>query len=386
MRIPLSVPLVGPCEEEALARVLADGWIAPAGPDLDRFEDELAARTGRARAVAVASGTAALHLQLLAAGIGPGDRVLCPTLTFVATANAISYTGAVPVLVDCDRSGNLDAELAEEVCAQARRDGRPIRALLPVDLYGKVADHARLAGIARRYGALLLVDAAESLGARRDGAPAGSHGLAAALSFNGNKIVTASAGGAVLTDDEELADRVLHLATQAREPVPHYLHREIGFAYRLSNVLAALGRAQLGRLDEFLAARRAHRDRYRALCLQEPGLGILGGDGDADAEDSCWLTVLRLDDAAPGPDAVLALGRELAARGVETRRLFTPLHRQPLFADRDRSPHRITGQAEDLFDRCLAVPSSPASSARDIEEVCEIIHEIRSRDRAMSRA
>src|SRR5699024_4803350 len=193
--------------------------------------------------------------------------------------------------------------------------GTPITAVLPVDLYGKVADHDRIGRLAAQNGAQLLVDAAESLGARRSGAPAGSHGRAAAVSFNGNKIITASSGGAVLTDDEERADRVMFLATQAREPLPHYLHRETGHNYRLSNILAALGHAQLQRLEEFLAARRSHRERYRRLAGEVPGLSILGGHGPAaDAEDNCWLTAVVLE---PGVGSVSQLARELGERSEE---------------------------------------------------------------------
>lgn len=395
-RIPLSVPSVGLHEQRAVAEAVAGGWIAPVGPELERFEAALAARTGRQRAVVVASGSAALHLQLLAAGIGPGDRVACPTLTFVATVNAITHTGAVPVLVDVDADGNLDPDLLAEAFGDQARAGTPITAVLPVDLYGKVADHVRLGALAAEHGAQLLVDAAESLGAHGAGGPAGSHGRASALSFNGNKIITASSGGAVLTDDEELADRVLFLATQARESVPHYLHREAGYNYRLSNLLAALGLAQLDRLDEFLAARRAHRERYRELCERVPGLHVLGGEepGEDDG-DNCWLTVLRLDadlrDRFPaGSEAVGTvtgdgagvpglrldgtvdrLGRLLAVQGIESRRLFTPLHLQPLCADPERYPRVVRGTAQHLFETTLAVPSSPASTPAEVDEVCE---------------
>lgn len=387
IRIPLSVPTVGPAEQQAVADAVASGWVAPAGPHLARFEEDLARRTGRSRAVLVSSGTAALHLALLAVGIGAGDRVLCPTLTFVATANAIAYTGAEAVLVDCGEDGLLDPALVGEVLEQEARTGRPITALLPVDLYGRIADHDRFAQLAARHGAVLLVDAAESLGSTRAGLPAGSQGRAAAVSFNGNKIITASSGGAVLTDDDALADRVLHLSTQARRPVPHYLHHETGYNYRLSNVLAALGLAQLERLDEFMAVRRAHRERYRQLCEQVPGLGILGGPpaggsehhGADDSEDNCWLTVLRLppDPAGePGDALVDLLGRELAAHGIETRRLFTPLHTQPLFASTPAVPGALPGVAERLFDTTLTVPSSPASTPPEIDEVCTRIEQV----------
>ncbi|MDO5662514.1 MAG: aminotransferase class I/II-fold pyridoxal phosphate-dependent enzyme [Brachybacterium sp.] len=393
-RIPLAVPTTGRAEQDALRDALDSGWVAPVGPHLGRFEEALAERTGRARAVAVSSGTAALHLQLLAAGVGSGDVVLCPTLTFVATANAIRYTGAEPLLVDCGSDGCLDPGLVEDTLDRLAQQGRPAAAVMPVDVYGRIADHERIGVAADRHGATLLVDAAESLGSARGGRPAGSDGRAAGLSFNGNKIITTSSGGAVVTDDEDLADRVRHLATQAREPVPHYLHVDLGYNYRLSNLLAALGLAQLARLEEFLAARRGHRERYRRLVGSIPGLSILGEDdgwlsaasatdtGRPEVEDNCWMTVLVLDDAlaaAAGEESAASLaahlGGTLARAGIETRPLFTPLHTQPLYAATTDAPgqHALTGRAEDLFDRCLVVPSSPASSARDIDEVCERI-------------
>lgn len=387
MRIPLSVPTVGDREKTYVAEAIEGGWIAPVGPEIGVFEAAIARRAGRQRAVAVSSGTAALHLMLVTAGIGPGDRVACPTLTFVASINAITQAGATPVLVDCDTTGNLDPELLAELMEEQEKAGTPITAVLPVDLYGKIADHARIAAIADRHGAQVLVDAAESMGSVREGRPAGSHGRAAAFSFNGNKIVTASSGGAVVTDDEEFADRVLHLSTQAREPVPHYLHREPGYNYRLSNLLAALGRAQMEQLDGFLAARRAHRRRYRELCERVPGLRIMGGD---DAGDNCWLTVLEVDpdlhvhgtsedhagqDLAGGSlsATVERLGRLLAVKGIETRRLFTPLHTQPICADHDRYPRLVRGVAQRMFEHTLVVPSSPASSPRQVQEVCRHI-------------
>ncbi|GAB2536113.1 DegT/DnrJ/EryC1/StrS family aminotransferase [Brachybacterium huguangmaarense] len=367
IRIPLSVPVVGPAERELLLEALDSGWITPAGPQLDAFEAEVARCTGRARAVGVSSGTAALHLALVVAGVREGDAVLCPTLSFIASANAISHARAVPVFVDCDATGNMAPGLLEEAIAAAERTGRRVGAVLAVDLYGKVADHDAIGAVARAYGAPLVVDAAESLGARRGERPAGSHGDIAAVSFNGNKIVTASSGGAVLTDDDELADRARHLATQAREPVPHYEHRVIGYNYRLSNILAALGLAQLRRLPEFLTARRAHREAYRALCAEAAGLEILGGD---DEGDNCWITSVLVDPAATGQDPV-RLREHLARAGIEARPVFAPLHSQPVYADPVAYPRVLDGTADRLFATGLSLPSSPASLPQDVAEVCE---------------
>jgi dTDP-4-amino-4,6-dideoxygalactose transaminase len=374
-RIPLSVPVVGAHERERLLEAIDSGWIAPAGPQLDAFEDLVARRAGRRRAVGVSSGTAALHLALIVAGVRPGDMVICPTLSFIASASAIVHARAVPVFVDCDATGNISPALVELALEDGSRTGRRPAAILAVDVYGKVADHAALQRLADVHGVPLVVDAAESLGAERDGAPAGSHGRISALSFNGNKIATASSGGVVLTDDDALADRARHLATQAREPVPHYEHREIGFNYRLSNILAALGLAQVERLDEFLAARRSHREQYRALCERTAGLEILGG---ADEGDNCWMTSLIVDPAVTGSDP-LDLREELALAGIESRPVFAPLHDQPVFRDADRFPRLLDGTADSLYRTGLSVPSSPASDPGQITEVCARIEDILAR-------
>lgn len=378
VRIPLSVPSTGPAERAAVLEALDSGWIAPAGPHLDRFEQEIAERTGRRRAVAVSSGSAALRLALLIAGVRPGDRVLVPTLTFIATAAAVIHAGGRPLFVDCDASGNLDPELADRALAGAERAGDPVRAVVPVDLYGRVADHPALQAVAESHGAAYVVDAAESLGARRAGRPAGSEGELAALSFNGNKIATASSGGALVTDDDAQADRARYLATQAREPVPHYEHREIGYNDRLSNILAALGLAQVQRLEELIGARRAHRAQYRALAQAHPGLGILGDQPGregpaADAEDNCWLTSLVIDPEATGTTPE-ALRDALAADGIETRPVFAPMHGQPVFADETAFLRLLNGTADRLYRTGLSVPSSPASRPEDITEVCERLH------------
>jgi dTDP-4-amino-4,6-dideoxygalactose transaminase len=267
----MSSPDVGQAEEDALVRAIRSGWVAPLGPEVDGFEVELAAYTDRGHAVALSSGTGALHLALLSMGVRPGSVVVTSSMTFAATTNAITYCGAAPVFVDSDESGNLDPELLEHAVADQLGQGADVSAVVPVDLLGKVADHASIAKIAAEHDIPLVVDAAESLGATRDGRPAGSAGACSIVSFNGNKIMTTSGGGALLTDDGDLAQRIRYLATQARQPAPHYEHTEVGYNYRMSNLLAGLGRAQLARLPEMIERRREWRRRYRELFADVPG-------------------------------------------------------------------------------------------------------------------
>jgi len=363
-RIYLSAPDVGEAEERRVLGALRSGWVAPIGPDVDGFEGDVARRVGVAHAVALSSGTAALHLALLSYGIGPGDVVVVPTLTFAATANAVVYTGARPYFVDCEPlTGNLDPDLLDEAVRRLRAAGHRVRAAVPVDLLGKCADYNAGGKAAEQHDLPILSDAAESFGASRDGRPAGSFGRAAALSFNGNKIMTTSGGGMLLTGDAALADRVRYLATQARRPVAHYEHADIGYNYRLSNLLAALGRAQLARLEEMMGRRRLLRELYRALFADVPGVRIFGGDDDA--TDNCWLTSILVDPAVCCWTAG-ELATELAAANIETRPLWKPMHLQPVFAGADAL---ITGAAQRLFETGLTLPSGSALTAADIDRV-----------------
>ncbi|WP_242780836.1 aminotransferase class I/II-fold pyridoxal phosphate-dependent enzyme [Brevibacterium sp. ZH18] len=370
MRIPLCIPSVGAKEEAAVLTALRSGWVAPAGPQLDEFESWLADITGRSHAVAVSSGTAALHLSLLVQGIGLGDRVAVSTLTFAATVNALHYVGAEPVFIDCDESGLMDVAVLEAACADSLASSRPIRAVVPVDLYGRPADYLRIGQIASIYGAVVISDAAESLGASLEGEPAGSFGAVAALSFNGNKIITTSSGGAVLCSDSETADRVRYLSTQARQPVVHYEHTEVGYNYRLSNLLAALGLAQLERLDEIVAVKRSHHRAYDETLSGYNGMQVLdAGDGN------CWMSVLVVDPES-GTDA-WSLSESLLRRGVETRPVFKPMHLQPVHEGCDR--RYITGRAEELFQTGLALPSStdlqPEDRNQVVAEIAALVEE-----------
>jgi dTDP-4-amino-4,6-dideoxygalactose transaminase len=369
-RVLLSPPDVGPAEREALLRAFDSGWIAPAGPELDAFEAELAAATDREHAVALSSGTAALHLALVAAGIGPGDEVLVPTLTFVATANAVVYTGATPVFVDADPvTWTVDVTLVAQLLEQRRRTGRPApAAVLPVDLYGQCADLTTLRPLCEDHGVRLISDAAESLGARHADRPAGAHGWIAALSFNGNKTITTSGGGALVTDDGEVAAHVRKLATQAREPVLHYEHTEVGYNYRLSNLLAALGRAQLEGLEAKVARRRQLNAVYRAALAPLPGIEVL--DAGPANEPSWWLTCLTVDPVLAGidRDGLIAV---LADAGIESRPVWKPMHLQPVFA----AAASVGGDvAADRFARGLCLPSGSSltdeQQALVIETLC----------------
>jgi pyridoxal phosphate-dependent aminotransferase EpsN len=258
-------------DRRAVAEAVDSGWVAPLGPEVDAFEEELATVTGRSHGVALASGTAALHLSLILNDVHPGDQVLVSTLTFSATVNAIRYVGADPVFVDSDtETWNMDPSLV-----QAALDDGDYAACIPVDIYGQCADYSSIVPMCAERGVPIIEDAAEALGASHRDDLAGSFGGMAALSFNGNKIITTSGGGALVTDDGDWAERARFLATQARDPAPHYEHSEVGYNYRMSNLLAALGRSQLADLDRRVVARRGHNAAYREGLGDLPGVGFM---------------------------------------------------------------------------------------------------------------
>jgi dTDP-4-amino-4,6-dideoxygalactose transaminase len=363
-RIYLSPPHVDGREAELVAEAIASNWIAPLGPQVDAFERELAAVAGVEHAVALSSGTAALHLALVVLGIGEGDEVACSSFTFAASANAVVYTGATPFFVDADEaSWTLDPELLDRALTERREAGGRVRAVLAVDLYGQCCDYDALRRVCERHEVVLVQDAAESLGATYRGAPAGAQGALAAFSFNGNKIVTTSGGGMLVSQDRGLVEHARKLSTQAREPVAHYEHEEIGFNYRLSNVLAALGRAQLETLPRRVATRRRIRDRYRELLDGVPGLAFMpeAPYGTTNA----WLTCILVDPEAFGADREtirLALERE----DIETRALWKPMHLQPVYAR-----HRVFGGdvSARLFERGLCLPSGTALGEAEQDRV-----------------
>jgi dTDP-4-amino-4,6-dideoxygalactose transaminase len=305
-------------------------------------------------------------------GVRPGSVVVTSSMTFAATTNAITYCGAAPVFVDSDESGNLDPELLEHAVADQLGQGADVSAVVPVDLLGKVADHASIAKIAAEHDIPLVVDAAESLGATRDGRPAGSAGACSIVSFNGNKIMTTSGGGALLTDDGDLAQRIRYLATQARQPAPHYEHTEVGYNYRMSNLLAGLGRAQLARLPEMIERRREWRRRYRELFADVPGVGLFGapdGVDDPVDHDNFWLTSILVDSDVTGWSTE-GLRLHLESHQIESRPLWKPMHLQPVFA---HLPAYTNGTSERLFRTGLSLPSGSALSGDQFARVTDAL-------------
>jgi dTDP-4-amino-4,6-dideoxygalactose transaminase len=380
--IHLSKADVTAVEEKYVLDAIRSGWVAPLGPHVDAFEAEIATRTGVSHALALSSGTAALHLGVLGLGAGPGTAVIVPSMTFAASANSVVYTGAEPVLVDSGGDGNVDPELLMEAIDTLQAEGTRVVAAMSVDLFGRCADYDEIVPVLQRRGIPLIEDACEALGAAYHGRQAGSFGDAAAFSFNGNKIMTTAGGGMLLSDDGDLIDRARYLSTQARQPAEHYEHTEIGYNYRLSNILAALGRAQLSRLDGMLARRRAIRQMYLDELSDVPGVRLLGCDkqdkhgcGDdkdsrGDDEDNCWLTCIVLDPAVTqvSPTQLIT---ELAGEEIESRRLWKPMHLQPVFAS---SRSFVNGESKRLFDRGIALPSGSALRDDEIERVIKVLH------------
>lgn len=366
--IYLSPPHMGGQELELVKEAFDSNWIAPLGPHVDAFEHEFAAATGARHAAALSSGTAALHLALRLLGIGPGDEVLCPTLTFSASANPILYEGAQPVFIDSEpRSWNLDpALLVEELEASAARGKLP-RAVITVDLYGQCADYDGILDACRRYGVPVIEDAAEALGATNGKTQAGLLGRIGVFSFNGNKIITSSGGGMLVSAEADLVERARFLATQARDPAPHYEHSSLGFNYRMSNVLAAIGRGQLRVLPERIAARRRNFEFYRDTLGTLPGLRMM--PIAPWGEPNHWLSCITINPREFGANRE-TVRLALQSEGIESRPVWKPLHLQPIFSKCRMRGGRV---AEELFRDGLCLPSGSSLTDEDRARVCECV-------------
>ncbi len=370
-RLYLSPPHIGPDELAFVTEAFETNWVAPIGPHVDAFEREFAEHVGSKHAVAVSSGTAALHLALRLAGVERGDEVLVSDLTFCASVNPILYEGGVPVFVDSERvSWNLDPNLVEDALKARAASGRQAKALVAVHLYGQTADLDPLVELCERYGVTMVEDAAEALGATYKGRSPGTFGKAGIFSFNGNKIITTSGGGMLVTDDGALAAHAKKLATQARDDAPHYEHSEVGFNYRMSNVLAGIGRGQLRQLDARVQARRAVFEAYQDALGDLPGLTFMP---EAPwGRHTRWLTCLTIDPEAFGAtreDVRLAL----EAENVEARPVWKPMHLQPAY-----DGFEVLGGAigEDVFERGLCLPSGSAMTPDDVARVVEIVRTV----------
>jgi dTDP-4-amino-4,6-dideoxygalactose transaminase len=367
-RIHLSPPHMSGYEAVYVAEAFASNWVAPLGPNVDAFESEFAAAVGSRHAVTLSSGTAAIHLALILAGVRPGDEVLASTLTFSASVNPICYLGATPVFIDSERcSWNMDPVLlAEELRARARM-GRLPRAVVVVHLYGQTANLQSILAACAEHGVPLIEDAAEALGASHGDRSPGTFGQSGIFSFNGNKVITTSGGGMLITDDGERAARARKLATQAREMAPHYEHVEIGYNYRMSNVLAGIGRAQLKVLSERVDARRRNFAFYAEALGDLPGIEFMP---EAPwGQHSRWLTTLTIDPGEFGVDAE-AVRRALETENIEARPVWKPMHLQPAF----RGVPRVRGEvAQDLFERGLCLPSGSGLTDRDLERISTVV-------------
>lgn len=367
-RIYLSPPHMSGSEFELLQEAFASNWIAPLGPQVDAFEREFAEVVQVPHAAALSSGTAALHLALMLCGVEAGDEVICPTLTFVASANAVRYLHAEPAFIDSERSSwNLDPNLLREELMECAARGRLPKAVIVVDLYGQSADHDSILEICGEFGVPVIEDAAEALGATYKERPVGGFGRFGVFSFNGNKIITTSGGGMLVSGDEEAIERARHLATQAREPAPHYEHSEVGYNYRLSNILAAIGRGQLKVLGDRVEARRGNFEAYSDLLGDLSGLEFM--PEAAYGSSTRWLTCVTLEPEIFGatPEQVRLA---LEAENIEARPLWKPMHLQPLYAG-----NRMRGGAvaEDLFARGLCLPSGSSLSRTDIERIAGLV-------------
>jgi dTDP-4-amino-4,6-dideoxygalactose transaminase len=366
--ILLSTPHMGDRELQFVTEAFETNWIAPIGPHVDAFEREFCQIVGASHAAALSSGTAALHLALQLMGVGSGDEVFCSTLTFAASANPIVYLGAKPVFIDSEyQSWNMDPQLLQAALEQRAKVGKLPKALILVHLYGQSADIDPILKACQQYQVPIIEDAAEALGATYKGRSPGTFGTVGIFSFNGNKIITTSGGGMLVSEDASITSKAKFLATQARDPAPHYQHSEIGYNYRISNVLSGIGRGQLLVLNDRVAARRRNCEIYQQTLNELPGIEFMP---EAPwGTPTRWLTCLTIDPTAFGVDRE-QVRLALAEQQIEARPVWKPLHLQPIFTDCDSFGGAV---AEDLFDRGLCLPSGSNLSDEDLNCVIDAI-------------
>ncbi|MFN2744353.1 DegT/DnrJ/EryC1/StrS family aminotransferase [Bacillus sp. z60-18] len=369
-RIYLSPPHMGGEEERYVAEAFRTNWIAPLGPLVDQFEEKLAAYAGTAGAAAVSSGTAAIHLALKLLGVGKGDTVFCSSFTFVASANPILYEQAEPVFIDSERdTWNMSPIALERALDEAERTRNLPKAVIVVNLYGQSAKMDEIIAICDKYAVPVIEDAAESLGSEYKGRKSGTFGRFGIYSFNGNKIITTSGGGMLVSDDEDALAKARFLATQAREKAIHYQHEKAGYNYRMSNVLAGIGIAQLAVLDDRVNARRAVFKRYQEALSEMDGVDFMPELGMSNR----WLTTLTFDEKKIQTSPA-ELIEQLAAENIEARPLWKPLHQQPLFHGASYYPHdESESVSDDLFRRGLCLPSGSNLTHEEQDRIIQLL-------------
>lgn len=374
--IHLSLAHMSGKEEEFIHEAFLTNWVVPLGPNVDGFENDLATWLGEKSAsplhvVALSSGTAAIHLALVMLGVGPGDEVICQSFTFAASANPIVYQGATPVFVDSEPvTWNMDPELLRQaIDDRLRTTGKLPKAIIPVHLYGTPARMDEINSVASAYGIPVVEDAAEALGSEYSGRYCGTFGTYGALSFNGNKMITTSGGGALICPDEESARRVKFYATQARENFPYYQHEQIGYNYRLSNISAGIGRGQMYVLDEHIARRRAIHALYVEKLKNTPGITVMQPRSNVNLHPNYWLSTILINPQETG-FTYQELSARLTAADIESRPLWKPMHLQPVFA---KAPAYVNGVSEALFAQGLCLPSGPMVTDEDVNRIVEII-------------
>jgi pyridoxal phosphate-dependent aminotransferase EpsN len=374
-RIFLSSPHMSGNEQKYINEAFDTNWIAPLGPNVDAFENELAQYVGIGSAAALSSGTAAIHLALNLLNITKGDKVYCSSLTFIASANPIIYQGAEPVFIDSELdTWNMSPKALERAFTESKRKGDLPKAVIVVNLYGQSAKMDEIANLCDYYGVPLIEDAAESLGSSYKGKKSGTFGRFGIYSFNGNKIITTSGGGMLVSDDEEAIKKARFLATQARDQAPYYQHSQVGYNYRMSNVLAGIGRAQLEVLDERVAAKRKVFELYNSELSHIEGLSFMPELNDT--HSNRWLTTLTIDQEKLGITPQKFID-ELAVENVEARPVWKPLHLQPVFDGVSYYPHESDKSISDyLFANGLCLPSGSNMTHEEQLRVINLIKKI----------
>jgi len=378
-KIWLSSPHIGKNELNYVNEAFATNWIAPLGPHVNAFEQALQVETKSSHAAALSSGTSALHLALILLGVKAGDIIFCQSMTFSASANPIAYQGAIPVFIDSEiDTWNIDPTLLKAALEEAKNNGKLPKAIIPVHLYGMPAKMGEILSIAKEYGVPVIEDAAEALGSSINDKTCGSFGEFGVLSFNGNKIITTSGGGALISENSEMIEKARFLATQARDPAPHYQHSHIGYNYRMSNVLAGIGRGQLEVLNDRVEARRSNFDRYRQYFSKynNTGFNIQFQEEPEGFYSNRWLTCSLVDPTTNTGLTMEEIRLEMDEENIESRPLWKPMHQQPVFAS---SKSYLNGVSDILFENGLCLPSGSNLTEEEFKRIFNCLDKVFSR-------